>query len=192
MTDTTKSPQANPDGTYEPVNWDKAYVQVYTGNGKGKTTAALGLALRAAGAGLKVFFAQFIKGKHYSEIAALARYADQIDVRQYGRGCFILKNPADGDISAAHDGLEDVRRMIQSGDYSVVVLDEANVAVQYGLFTDDELLEVIDSAPKGVELIITGRYAPPKILRRADLVTEMKEIKHYYNDGVMARSGIEM
>ncbi len=192
MTDTAKSPQAGPDGTYEPVNWDKAYVQVYTGNGKGKTTAALGLALRAAGAGLKVFFAQFIKGKHYSEIAALTRYADQIDVRQYGRGCFILKNPDDGDISAAHDGLEDVRRMIQSGDYSVVVLDEANVAVQYGLFTDDELLEVIDSAPKGVELIITGRYAPPKILRRADLVTEMKEIKHYYNDGVMARNGIEM
>jgi cob(I)alamin adenosyltransferase len=170
----------------------KGYVQVYTGDGKGKTTAALGLALRAAGAGLSVFIAQFVKGMEYSEIKALENFSDRIRLKQYGRDCFIYHEPKKEDIEAARAGLEEVRKIIASGDYDVVILDEANIATYYNLFSVDELLELIDGKPDHVEIVITGRRADPRIIDRADLVTEMKEIKHYYAKGIEARKGIEM
>jgi len=169
----------------------KGYVQIYTGNGKGKTTAAIGLAIRAAGAGLKVFIAQFLKAGEYNEHKALNRFTDLIQIRQYGRGCFIQGNPDIEDIKVAKKGLDEVKNIINSGKYDMIILDEANIAVYYNLFTVDELLEVIKSRPKNVEIIITGRMADQKIIAEADLVTEMKEIKHYYKKGVIARPGIE-
>ncbi len=169
----------------------KGYVHVYTGDGKGKTTAALGLALRAAGAGLRVFFAQFIKGKVYSEIEALERFADRITVEQYGRGCFIKGQPQATDRQAARRGLAKIADAVQDGTYDLVILDEANVAVQCGLFPADELLALIADKPPHVELVFTGRYACGALLELADVVTEMREVKHYYRRGVQARTGIE-
>ena len=169
----------------------KGYVHVYTGNGKGKTTAAIGLAIRAAGAGMRVYIAQFVKGMHYSELDALDRYTDRITLKQYGRDCFIEKEPEEEDIQAARQGLEEVKGILASGDYQMVVLDEANIATRYNLFSPDELIELVRSKPEAVELVITGRNADPKVVALADLVTEMKEIKHYYNRGVQARPGIE-
>ncbi|HHU57582.1 MAG TPA: cob(I)yrinic acid a,c-diamide adenosyltransferase [Bacteroidales bacterium] len=169
----------------------KGYVQLYTGNGKGKTTAALGLALRAVGAGKKVYFAQFVKGKTYSEIEALAQYLPAIRLKQYGRGCFIKNDPVPEDIAAALVGLEEVKEIIQSGAYDVVVLDEACIALHYRLFSIEDLLKVIDLKPEQTEVIVTGRYAPQALVDRADLVTEMKEVKHYYQQGIQARKGIE-
>jgi len=169
----------------------KGYIQVYTGNGKGKTTAAFGLALRAAGAGLKVYIAQFVKGMRYSETNALAKLQDFITVKQYGRKCFINRDPDEKDIQAAQKGLKEIKDIMCSGEYQVIILDEANIATSYNLFSVDELLDFIEAKPEGIELIITGRYADPRIIEKADLVTEMKEIKHYYHKGVKARKGIE-
>ena len=169
----------------------KGYVHVYTGNGKGKTTAAIGLAIRAAGAGMRVYIAQFVKGMHYSELDALDRYADRITLKQYGRDCFIKQEPSEEDIQAARKGFEEVKGVLASGDYQMVILDEANIATHYNLFSADELIELIRSKPESVELVITGRGADPKVIAVADLVTEMKEIKHYYNRGIEARRGIE-
>lgn len=169
----------------------KGYIQVYTGDGKGKTTAALGLAVRALGAGKKVFFAQFVKGRIYSEIEAVNRYLPDITVRQYGLDCFIFRNPTEQDVDAARKGFKEVSAIIQSGEYEVVVLDEANIALFYHLFTAEELIDVLQSRPDNVEIIITGRYAPAEIINIADLVTEMKEVKHYYQKGIKARKGIE-
>ncbi|MEJ2338831.1 MAG: cob(I)yrinic acid a,c-diamide adenosyltransferase [Gemmatimonadales bacterium] len=169
----------------------KGYVQVYTGDGKGKTTAALGLALRAAGAGFRVFIAQFVKGTEYSELAALSRLEDRITVRSVGRRCFIHDAPEPEDVAAAREGLKQVREILLGGRYDVVILDEANIAVHFGLFSEDDLLEVVDLRPPGVELVVTGRNAPARLIQAADLVTEMREIKHYYAQGVQARKGIE-
>lgn len=171
--------------------WRKGYVQVYTGNGKGKTTAALGLALRAAGAGLPVFIAQFVKGMEYSELHAIKRYSDLITLRQYGRGCFIHGKASQEDIRAAGNGLAEAREALLSGKYKIVILDEANIATFFELFSVEDLLALIDEKPEGVELLITGRNADPRILDKADLVTEMREVKHYYVNGVQARDGIE-
>jgi len=168
----------------------KGYVQVYTGDGKGKTTAALGLALRAAGAGLNVYIAQFVKGMKYSELSMISTLQN-ISLKQYGRDCFIYQEPDDEDIKAARDGLKEAKEKMHSGEYRVIILDEANIATYYNLFSVDDLLNFIREKPEGVELIITGRKADPKIIEAADLVTEMKEIKHYYQDGVEAREGIE-
>ena len=169
----------------------KGYVQVYTGNGKGKTTAALGLAIRAAGAGLKVFIAQFIKMGEYSEIKALTRFADLITVAQFGRGRFIKGKPSLPDVQAARAGLEKVRKVMASGEYEMVIMEEANVAVRLALFSVQDVLDIIAAKPETMELVITGRDAAPEIIEKADLVTEMKEIKHYYKKGVPARLGIE-
>jgi len=170
----------------------KGYIHVYTGNGKGKTTAALGLALRAYGAGKKVFIGQFVKGKPYSEIVAIEKYLKGIVIKQYGLDCFIYKEPDIDDIQAACKGLEEMGRIILSGEYDIVVMDELNIALYYKLFDIKEVIELIKNKPSHVELIITGRYANEKIIEIADLVTEMKEIKHYYSKGVEAREGIEM
>ena len=169
----------------------QGFVQVYTGDGKGKTTAALGLALRAAGAGLRVYFGQFIKNADYSEIKALARFADCITVRQLGRGCFLLTEPAPEDRAAAHRALEGLSEALTSGDYDLVIADEANVAVTLGLIEANDLVSLIDRRPEQVELVLTGRGASDAVLARADLVTEMRCVRHYYDRGVLARQGIE-
>jgi len=169
----------------------KGYVQVYTGDGKGKTTAAIGLSLRAAGAGLKVYIAQFIKMGDYSEIKALQRFSDLIDIEQFGRGRFIKGKPSDEDMEAAQNGLQKVHDVLISATHQVVILEEANVAVSCGLFSIGDILKLIELKPESVEMVITGRGADPSLIERADLVTEMKCIKHYYNKGVQARTGIE-
>ncbi|MFO7946191.1 MAG: cob(I)yrinic acid a,c-diamide adenosyltransferase [Armatimonadota bacterium] len=171
-------------------DWDIGRVQVYTGTGKGKTTAAFGLALRAAGAGMKTFIAQFVKGRHYSELDALATI-DAITCRQYGRGCFIHGEPNEEDIRAAQEGLREAADILQSGDFDIVILDEANIATHFGLFTVEALIEAINSRAAHVEVVVTGRCADQRILDLADLVTDMQEVKHYFNDGVQARRGIE-
>ena len=169
----------------------RGYVQIYTGSGKGKTTAALGLALRAAGAGLKIFIAQFIKKKMCSEHRALERFEDCITIKQYGKGLILNRPVTTSDIAAARKGLEESRDVMLSRDYDIIILDEANVAVKRGLISVDALLELIKDKPTGLELIITGRYADERVIEAADLVTEMKEIKHYGKKGVKARVGIE-
>jgi cob(I)alamin adenosyltransferase len=169
----------------------KGKVHVYTGDGKGKTTAALGLSIRAAGAGLRVFIAQFIKADEYSEIKALKRFSDLITVEQFGLGGFIGGNPSSGDIEAAQKGVARVREIISSETYDVVVLDEANIAVNYKLISEQDLLDIINAKSRNIELVITGRNASSKIMDKADLVTQMKAVKHYFQDGVEARVGIE-
>ena len=167
------------------------YIQVYTGNGKGKTTAALGLALRAAGANLKVFIAQFVKDMEYSELKSLKRFEDLITVKQYGHRSFIYEKPEEEDIKCARDGLKEVKDAITSGEYDLVILDEANIAVYFELFSVNDLLDVLNAKPEHVELVVTGRKAASRIIEKADLVTEMCEVKHYYKRGVSARRGIE-
>jgi cob(I)alamin adenosyltransferase len=168
----------------------KGCVQVYTGNGKGKTTAAIGLAVRALGAGIKVFFAQFLKSGDYSEIQILQKI-ESITCRQYGIGGFITRTPSSEDIAAARFGIEDAIRAMKSGDYGVVILDEANVACGLGLISKEDLMSLVYERPPTAELVLTGRGAPPELIAAADLVTEMREIKHYFNSGVKARKGIE-
>ena len=170
----------------------KGNIQVYTGNGKGKTTAALGLSIRAAGAGLKIFIVQFLKMGNYSEIKALEKFSDLITSEQYGLGRFVSGKPSPEDIEAGRKGLERIKSIIEAGKHDVVIIEEGNVAVKYGLFSTQDLLEVIELKPENMEIVITGRDAPPEIIKKADLVTEMKEIKHYYLKGVEARIGIEI
>ncbi len=169
---------------------NKGYVHLYTGNGKGKTTAAIGLALRAAGAGKKVFIAQFVKGMHYSELDALKRFPE-IEIRQYGLDCFIKNEPTQKDIDAARTGLAEVTKVIAENSFDILILDEICIALYYHLFEEEEVVNLLKSRPKEMEIVLTGRYAPQSLYEIADLVTEMKEIKHYYNDGVEARKGIE-
>ena len=169
----------------------QGYVQVYTGDGKGKTTAALGLALRSAGAGRKVFIGQFIKSAQYSEIKALKRFSDLITIQQFGRGCFIRGNPEQADIDLAQQALAAIAKALASAKYDVVIADEANVAFGCNLISEDDLIQLIDARPPKVELVLTGRHAPSAVIARADLVTEMRPIKHYFDKGVMARKGIE-
>lgn len=165
-------------------------IQVYTGAGKGKTTAALGLALRAAGAGLKVYIGQFIKGRPYSEIKALKKLKN-IKIEQYGRGCFIGHKADTKDIILAKCGLNKAIRAISSRKYDVVILDEINVALHYKLLNLKEVTSLIKQTPKTTELVLTGRYAHPQVIKLADLVSHIREIKHYYKKGVKARKGIE-
>jgi cob(I)alamin adenosyltransferase len=169
----------------------KGYVQVYTGDGKGKTTAALGLSLRAAGAGLKVYIAQFLKKGDYSEIKALERLSDAITIEQFGLGRFIKNRPTEEEIRAAQNGLEKVKKMMASGQFNIIIVEEGNVAAACGLFSVQDLIDIIDAKPETVELVITGRNAAPEVIQKADLVTEMKSIRHYYDKGVQARKGIE-
>ena len=169
----------------------KGYVQVYTGNGKGKTTAAIGLAIRSLGAGWRVFIAQFLKAGEYSEHKALAKFSDHLTIKTYGRNVFIKGKPEDEDIRLAQAAYEEIAEIVASGRYNLVILDEANVAVHYGLLTVDQILDLVDRRAEGVELVITGRYAHPQLLDRADLVTEMREVKHYYQRGIKARRGVE-
>ncbi len=167
------------------------YIHLYTGNGKGKTTAAIGMAIRAAGAGKKVFIGQFVKGMPYAELSILRKLEPDVIVHQYGRDCFICHQPEQEDIRLARKGFEEASGIIRSGHYDMVILDEACIALYYKLFSLEELILVVRDRPKSIEIVITGRYAPPELIELADLVTEMIEVKHYYNQGVEARPGIE-
>ena len=169
----------------------KGYIQVYTGDGKGKTTAALGLTLRAVGAGLKVFIAQFIKMGDYSEIGALERMSESVAVEQFGCGRFPKGRASEEDIALARRGLERVKEVFASHQHDVVIMDEVNVAVSLRLFDVEALLQIMDSKPPDVELIVTGRNAPTAVIEKADLVSEVKAVKHYFQNGVKARIGIE-
>lgn len=170
----------------------KGYIHIYTGTGKGKTTASLGLALRAAGAGLKVFIAQFIKRRKCSEHKIIEeRLSDLITIKMYGKGFILNREPTSADINAALAGYEEIKEILQEGKYDLVILDEINVAVNYNLISADKLLELMAVKHKKVELVITGRNANADVMRKADLVTEMKSLKHYKEKGVKARKGIE-
>ena len=171
---------------------EKGLIQVYTGNGKGKTSAAFGLALRAIGNGLKVFVIQFIKGGFdYGELEAV-KLVQNLELRAFGRGKFITQSPPEKeDIKLAREGFELAKKVVQSGDFDVVILDEINVAMHLKLIGVNEVLDLIRKKPKHIELVLTGRNAPSEIVEIADLVTEMKEIKHPYTLGVQPRKGIE-
>ncbi len=166
------------------------YLHIYTGNGKGKTTAAFGLALRHLYAGGTVFIGQFVKSMRYAE-CGIARDNSNIIIEQFGRDCFISKQPEQIDIEMAQAGLQRIAEILKTGDYSLVILDEVTIALYYNLFSEDQLLETLNKANQNTEVVMTGRYASDTLIARADLVTEMKEIKHYFNSGVMSRSGID-
>lgn len=169
-------------------------IQVYTGNGKGKTTAALGLALRAAGRGLRTYVAQFLKKGEYGELLAVKeRLADRITIEQFGLPEFHHReNGVSADeVRAAEAGLAAAAAALKGGAYRIVVLDEINTLLHFGILPVGRILQLIDERPAGVELVLTGRYAPQAILDRADLVTEMREERHYYREGLQARDGIE-
>lgn len=171
----------------------KGHIQVYTGNGKGKTTAALGVALRAAGHGLKTYIGQFLKGRDYGELVAIDKLTPWVEVEQFGRKGFIhvTKDPDEEDVKKAGSGLKKCMAAMVSGKYSIIILDEVNVALYFKLITEKDIHDFLDKRPENVEVILTGRYAPDSVVERADLVTEMKEIKHYYKKGVQSRIGIE-
>ena len=172
----------------------KGYIQVYTGNGKGKTTASLGLALRAAGRGLNVFMAQFMKKGEYGELKIVEeKLSDFITIEQYGLPDFHYssKGVQQKEIDAALEGIKAVNDAIESRKYNIVIMDEINVLLYFKIIDIDLVLDILDNKPEDLELILTGRYAPEEILKRADLITEMKDIKHYFDNKVAAREGIE-
>ncbi len=169
----------------------KGYVQVYTGDGKGKTTAALGLAIRAAGHGMKTYIGQFMKGQSYGERTALLDHP-LITLEQYGDvKCIRREEVTHKHIEQANAGLATALNAMLSGRYEIVILDEVNVAVWFGLLSVQQVLDFLQQRPDNVELILTGRRAPKELIEQADLVSEIKEVKHYYQQGVSARKGIE-
>lgn len=170
----------------------KGYVQIYTGDGKGKTTAAIGLATRALGAGLRVYVAQFIKRGASSEFATLhTAGGERFKHEAFGLGRCIIGAPTQQEIDTARVGLDALRAILASGDYDLVIADEIFGSLQVGLFTDADIIALIAARPEGTELVLTGRNAPENIVAHADLVSEIKATKHYYTQGVLARKGIE-
>lgn len=169
---------------------NKGYVHVYTGNGKGKSTAAFGLALRALMSGKRVFIGQFVKAMKYSE-TRIAAYFDDIEIVQYGKDCTVFRAPDEEDATLAVSGLVDIADKMRSGQYDLVILDEVAIAVYLKFLTSDEVWEAVQGRADHVEVILTGRKAPDQWIEGADLVTEMKEIKHYYQQGVLSREGID-
>jgi cob(I)alamin adenosyltransferase len=171
----------------------RGYVHVYTGNGKGKTTASLGLAVRAAGHGLRVWILQFMKGRiDYGELEGVRMLSPYVELRQAGRDAFVdRQNPDPEDVRLAREGWGLAKQAILGRKADIVVLDEINCAMHFGLLPVEEVLEIVKGKPDGVELILTGRGAPQEIIEAADLVTEMREVKHYYGKGVDARPGVE-
>ncbi|PLX83353.1 MAG: cob(I)yrinic acid a,c-diamide adenosyltransferase [Desulfuromonas sp.] len=179
--------------TTEEKSLTRGMVQVYTGNGKGKTTASLGLAFRASGHGFRVYVMQFMKGSTvYGELAAARRLAPELTIEQVGRDTFVSRShPAEEDCRMAREGFARARKMVASGEFDLIVLDELNCAVDFGLVPLDGVKEMIQEKAPLTELVLTGRGAHPDIMELADLVTEMREVKHYYNSGQHARTGIE-
>lgn len=174
------------------MNLKNGRIHVYTGDGKGKTTAAIGLAVRAAGHGLRVQIIQFMKGEVSGEVRALGRLAPEISMKQFGRDVFVdRKNPDSRDVELARQGLDFARKIMAEGSADILILDEVNVALDFGLIPTKDVISLLEKRPPGMEIILTGRNAPKEILDMADLVTEMREVKHYYRKGVPARDGIE-
>lgn len=169
----------------------RGYIQVYTGNGKGKTTASLGLIVRALGNNLKVYMGQFMKGQRYGELNTLEKLG--VLVERFGtEECLMSRDDvSELDIKKAKEGYNRVLEVLLSKKYDLVILDEICVSTYFNLITEEEILHLMKVKPLETELVLTGRYAPEKVIEQADLVTEMKEIKHYYEHGVMARNGIE-
>jgi cob(I)alamin adenosyltransferase len=178
---------------------EQGYFQIYTGNGKGKTTAALGLLIRAVGAGKRVYLGQFIKSMEYHEIPVLRERFPEVTVELYGdEGCIVDRHADLRDIHAARDGLKKAGEALLSGKYDLVILDEIFIALYFNLFLQEDLLDLLDQWKnmnggdgRRPELVMTGRYAPQAVLDRADLITSMEEIRHYYEKDVEARDGIE-
>jgi len=178
----TKSVAATPRGL----------VMVYTGDGKGKTTAAMGLVLRAAGHDRRILIVQFMKGQPSGEIAALERFLPQVEIWRSGRDVFVNPDqPDDIDLQLADETMRRVKQAVIAGDYDLVVLDELNVAVDYGLIKEQDVLDLLGQKPEPVTLVLTGRGASPQIMQRADLVSEIREVKHHWRQGIPAQSGIE-
>ena len=171
----------------------KGLIQIYTGNGKGKTTAALGIALRAAGQGLNVLILQFMKRqKNIGEIRILESAHLPIKIEQYGRRVFFKTRTCEPmDIHMAHKGLEAFQKAMESAEYNLIVLDEINMAIHFGLLNLEEVIRVVERKPPNLHLILTGRRAKTELIEMADLVTEMREIKHYFNQGIVAQKGLE-
>ena len=171
----------------------QGFVQIYTGNGKGKSTAALGQAVRAAGFGLKTYIAQFMKEYPYNELISLKHLSEWISIEQFGGDEFVYKKqlPGEEELDKAKRGLESAKEKMLSGEFDLIILDEAIVAIYFKLIETKDLVEFIKSKPENVELILTGRYCPEELIELADLVTEMKEVKHYYQKGITSRKGIE-
>lgn len=167
-------------------------VIVITGNGKGKTTSAFGQALRAIGQGYKVFVLQFMKGRKYGEFIAAEKYLPRLTILMSGLDSFVMRDsPAAIDIELAQKGLAAAQKAINSGKYDMVILDEINVALDFKLIDLQEVIDIIKNKPTGLDLILTGRYAPPEIIELADTVSEVKDVKHHYSKGIKDRAGIE-
>ena len=169
---------------------EKGFVHVYTGNGKGKTTAAIGLTVRALCAGKSVYVGQFVKNMKYNE-TKIEPLFPKLTIRQLGTGCFIFREPSQKDIDAAQEGLHICEKILKDGEYDVVVLDEITIALYFKLIDVKDVICAINNRKPSVEVIVTGRYAPQELIDMADLVTEMKEVKHYYTQGVLSRDGID-
>ena len=171
---------------------NRGLVIVITGNGKGKTTSAFGQALRAVGQGYKVFIMQFMKGRDYGEYLAAEKYLPRLTTRRCGLDSFVMRdNPAPIDIELARRGFAETQKAVVSGKYNMVILDEINVAVDFNLIPLKDVLDLIVTRPDGVDLVLTGRYAPKALMKLADTVSEVKEVKHHYAAGVKDRAGIE-
>lgn len=185
--------------TYIFVVMETGYIHVYTGNGKGKTTAAFGLAVRALCAGKSVFIGQFVKSMKYNETRLCDLLAGcltgdgfgKICIEQFGNGCLFDRKPVQADIDAAERGLRECAERMACGKWDVVILDELTIAIYLGLLTEDAVLMALHGRHPAVEVVITGRYASEKLIDIADLVTDMQEVKHYYTKGVLSRDGID-
>lgn len=170
----------------------RGLIMVITGNGKGKTTSAFGQALRAIGQGYRVCMIQFMKGRKYGEVIAGEKYLPDLTFYQFGLDSFVMRdNPAQVDIDYARQGFEKAKEIVHSGKFDMVILDEMNVAVDFNLIPEEEVLSLIRSKPPELDLLLTGRYASEKLREIADLVSEVTEIKHHYNAGIKDRAGIE-
>jgi cob(I)alamin adenosyltransferase len=170
----------------------KGLVMVITGNGKGKTTSAFGQALRAIGQGYRICIIQFMKGRDYGEVLAIKRLLDEDQYFQFGLDSFVMRdNPAPVDIDLARQGLAKAHEIIQSGTFDMVILDEINVAVDFNLISEKDVLDLVRDKPVELDLVLTGRYASEKIMEVADMVSEVNEIKHHYRAGMKNRAGIE-
>jgi len=171
----------------------QGFVQIYTGNGKGKSTAAIGQAVRAAGFGLKTYIAQFMKEYPYNELISLKHLSEWITIEQFGGDEFVYKQelPGEEELAKAKKGLSSAEEKMLSGEYDIIILDEAIVAIYFKLIETSDLVEFVTHKPENVEIILTGRYCPEELITLADLVTEMKEVKHYYQKGITSRRGIE-
>lgn len=174
------------------TKYKRGLVMVITGNGKGKTTSAFGQALRAIGQGYKVCIIQFMKARKYGEILAAEKYLPELVYYQFGLDSFVMReNPAQVDVDLAREGFAKAREIVQSNQFNMVILDEINVAVDFKLIPEEDLLGLIKNKPPDLDLVLTGRYATERVKEMADLVSEVTELKHHYNAGIKGRAGIE-